>query len=163
MAHSERLVYASPCRRCGAEIEAGTPLEHLSWDPERRAWAHQNPRCEVRQPSPAPRAAGSRPEAPEGPPGPGEAGVPRVVAAGAGPEARTSDTPSRGAWSVTLELHEAADPALSKRVLRIARLRLDTLGEAREVAERLRRADWCRTLGGDRSLCGQRHASAPLS
>ncbi len=39
MAHSERLVFATRCRLCGGEIETGTPLENLSWDPERRYWA----------------------------------------------------------------------------------------------------------------------------
>jgi hypothetical protein len=46
--------------------------------------------------------------------------------------------PGRGAWSVTLELDDAEDPARSKRVLRIARLHLVTYAEAWAVAEQLR-------------------------
>jgi hypothetical protein len=134
MASAERLVYPTRCRLCGAEIEAGTPLESLSWDPERRAWGHRSPRCEdfpnggTRKAQPTvvssealhstspPTEASAGPQPPESPP----------------------DPPTSGAWSVTLELHEAADPALSKRVVRIARLHLRTLDEVHRVVGQLR-------------------------
>jgi hypothetical protein len=49
------------------------------------------------------------------------------------------DHPAPGAWSVTVEIHEADDPAQSKRVLRIARLHFKTYAEAREIAGKLQR------------------------
>ena len=137
MGNGERLLYASCCRLCGAEIEVGTPLESLSWDPERRAWAHRNPRCED------PKAPAA--EAPTSlQPSNGVSSPP--TASPSSPEAGThsgSDPPGSlgpGAWSVTVEIHEAEDPAQSKRVVRIARLHLRSLEEARELAELRRQA-----------------------
>jgi hypothetical protein len=135
MSAAETLVKSKPCHRCGGAIPSGTPLSALEWDRGERAWAHLRPSCSeirgtagVEPPNRAPAAASTPPEAPspdptKPPSGPG--GVP--------------DDPARGVWSVTLEIHDAEDPALSKRVLRIARLHLGTYSEARAVGEALRR------------------------
>jgi len=135
MSSSDTLLHAKPCRRCGQEIPPGTPLSTLDWGREERAWAHWKPTCEEARKA-APTASSGVPQAlPEG-------STPAEVAqSGSGhPNGSASllDEPTAGSWSVTVELHEAVDPAESKRVIRIARLHLRTLKEAREIAERLR-------------------------
>ena len=137
MGNGERLLYASRCRLCGAEIEVGTPLESLSWDPERRAWAHRNPRCEGSKAPAAEAPASLHPSnGASSPP----AASPSSPEGGAHPGKDPPGSLGPGAWSVTVEIHEAEDPAQSKRVVRIARLHLRSLEEAREVAELLRKA-----------------------
>jgi hypothetical protein len=130
---AETLSKAKPCRRCGREIPSGTPLSALSWDRGERAWAHRAPPCAELRATSSPRPSTSV----QGParelPGPSgtEPGLPQ------GPGG-VPDDPARGAWSVTLEIHEAEDPAQSKRVLRIARLHLGTYADAWAIAELLR-------------------------
>ena len=135
--NGERLLYASCSRLCGAEIEVGTPLESLNWDPERRAWAHRNPRCEDPK-APAAEASASL-QPPNGAPSPATA-PPSSPETSAHPGRDPLGSLGPGAWSVTVEIHEAEDPAQSKRVVRIARLHLRSLEEAREIAELLRQA-----------------------
>jgi len=131
MSSSEALVHAKPCRRCGQEIPPGTPLSTLDWDREERAWAHWKPTCEE-----ARKAVSAAPQAlPEG-------STPAEVAqSGSGHQSGSASLPAdptEGSWSVTLELHQAEDPARSKRVLRIARLHLASYAQALRVAELLR-------------------------
>lgn len=132
---SEKLARPKPCRRCGQEIPTGTPLSALAWDRAERAWSHREPSCDVALGTTRNGSGGACPPADEPNaayplPGPGGSS-----AFDRGP----ADHAERGSWSVTVEFHESADPALSKRVLRIARLHLGTYEEAREVAEQLRK------------------------
>ncbi len=132
----EKLARAKPCRRCGLEIPSGTPLTALDWDRGARAWAHREPSCEEVRALEA--AKGSRAPCPADDPA-DPAGAP-IGPEGSSALGRDSTDPAeRGPWSVTVEIHDAGDPALSKRVLRIARLHLGTYAEAREVAEQLRK------------------------
>jgi len=136
MSSSDTLVRAKPCRLCGQEIPPGTLLSALDWDREERAWAHRKPACaEVGQAAPV--------ASPPPPTGLQDASA-RSEAAPHGSEppkglGSLPNDPPGGAWSVTIEIHEAADPAQSKRVLRIARLHLGTYAEARALADQLRR------------------------
>jgi len=135
MAPDEKLARPGICLRCEGAIPVGTPLGELSWDRQKRAWAHRNPTCtEVWE-----RGSPSRPI----PSPPTEASVETATSTESAAVRAASgtlwDMPAGGSWSVTVEFHEAEDPAQSKRVLRIARLRLNSLEEAVETAERLRR------------------------
>jgi hypothetical protein len=132
MSSSEKLENPMRCGLCGAEIPAGTPLSALNWDREERVWRHREPTCTeigagelAVQPTAAPETLMSPSE---------RAGTGMAPHLGL---ANPSNDPAAGPWSVTVEVHEAADPAQSKRVLRIARLRLGTLEEARAAAKRL--------------------------
>jgi hypothetical protein len=114
---TETLAKPKSSRRCDVVIPPGTLLSTLEWDRGERAWAHRKPSCdEVREtPSVTPPLSGVAPT---------NGGVP--------------EDPARLAWSVTVEIHEAQDPALGKRVIRIARLHFSTVKEAREIADLLR-------------------------
>ncbi len=130
----ERLAKPRLCRRCGRIIRAGTSLTDLDWDREERSWGHRKPSCaEARESPSGPESSSVRAGTP--PIDAPDSNGPPLPAAHRG----YSDDPTGGAGSVTLEVHEAADPVLSKRVLRLARLHLGTLAEAREVAEQLRK------------------------
>jgi hypothetical protein len=135
MPPSERLARPTRCRRCGVEIPSGTLLSALDWDRGERAWAHRKPSCaEVGEA--APNLAMGSPAAQEPIPG----SRPPAAAGSEAASQRSLTEPSQtGAWSVTLEVHEAVDPAQSKRVLRIARLHLGTLADAQQVAEQLQK------------------------
>lgn len=123
----ETLARSKACHQCGGEIPSGTPLSALEWDQNERAWAHRKPSCaEAGQAfESGPAVAGSYTPSPT---------IRATRAVG------VPDDPARGAWSVTMEVHEAQDPARSKLVLRIARLHLGTYAEAWAVAEQLRAA-----------------------
>jgi hypothetical protein len=58
---------------------------------------------------------------------------------------------ARGAWSVTVEIHDARDPARSRRVLCIPRLHLGAYGEACEVVAGPRTAQGKQEPSHDRS------------
>jgi len=131
---AEALSKPKPCRICRLMIPAGSLLSTLSWDRGERAWAHRAPSCAelratppIKPPAslPGPTCGSSGASGSDPGPAQGPEGVP--------------DDPGRGAWSVTLEIHDAADPARSKRVLRLARLHLGTYAEACAVAEQVRK------------------------
>lgn len=136
MVCAKQLMVASPCRRCGILIPPGTSLAAISWDGRERTWTHRSPPCEVVEqsaragttPGENPIELGSR-LTPVPPPG-----------RRSGSDLDSSEPLGFGSWSVTVEIHEAEDPAQSKRVFRIARLHLRTFEEAHEVSERLRDA-----------------------
>lgn len=122
------------CQHCHGGILAGTPLKALSWDATLRLWSHWKPSCEEVGPSPP---------APESLQAPKEQALPtdsgRTGSRGPrDPGPRNPGPSALGSWSVTLETHVCQDPALSKTVLRLARLHLESFEDACEVAERLR-------------------------
>ncbi len=128
----ERLVHPKACRDCGRAIPPGTLLSALAWDPGARAWSHAQHSC-------------AELEGPGGPDGPSDRSAPTSEA----PETQGTHGvavargnlprgPERGSWSVTVEFHDAEDPAQSKRVVRIARLHRGTYEEAKETLRQLR-------------------------
>jgi hypothetical protein len=129
------LKRAKPCRRCGVEIPAGAPLAALDWDASQRAWAHWRPSCdELRELAPV-----GEDSTESLPPSAELAESSEALGVRSEPGVDRSAELFEGSWSVTVEFHEAADPAQSKRVLRIARLHLRTFEGAREVAEKLQK------------------------
>ncbi len=85
-----------------------------------------------------PKAVATAP--PEGPPKAAEAprSLPLLAGAPVGrsdalaglPEVATTDANGHGKWSVSLEIHASEDPAQCKRVVKVARLYLDSAEEA---------------------------------
>lgn len=131
MRPSQYLRRPAECQLCGTEIPAGVPLVALAWDSTGRAWKHLRPSCEDLAGGKATDVADSDLEVREKAPGTeiGEPDPRRSV----GTVPRDSNS---GPWSVTVELHESeVDPALRKRVVRIARLYLPTLEAALDVVE----------------------------
>jgi hypothetical protein len=135
MGPSKWLARPMPCRHCSEMIPSGTPLSTLDWDRGERAWSHRRPPCEEASAT-VPKVARVPPTS-NGPARLTESSTDSGPLPEAGPP--LSDYSQPGAWSVTVEIHEAEDPAQSKRVLRIARLHLGTYADARVVAEQLRR------------------------